>query len=108
MLFCRLSLLKRKKLPKKSALMRRSASGSRACAYALQTTRSKVAGFFRSSRQHTLRVRLLHAEKLAETPLEFAHAVRYVGVDDRFRYKQHINAAEEKKKLGNEVGNNFL
>ena len=48
------------------------------------------------------------AEKLAETPLEFAHAVRYIGLGERDRYKHHIFSAEEKKKLGQEVGKIIL
>ena len=39
----------------------------------------------------------------AETPLEFARAVRYIGVGERRRASHHVLSAEEKVALGKEV-----
>ena len=39
----------------------------------------------------------------AKTPLEFAHAIRYIGVGERRRANHHVLSAEEKAALGKEV-----
>ena len=39
----------------------------------------------------------------AKTPLEFAHAIRYIGLGECRRANRHVLSAEEKAALGKEV-----